>query len=391
MDSPRTNFLIVFTIWGAGLGAAAQFAKVSVIFDSLALRYGGDGPTGWLVSVVGIVGLIFGTTAGLMVERLGYRRVLVGGLALGAVLSAFEASLPAYPLMLAARMAEGASQLAIVVAGPVLIAQVTAARHTGFTMSLWASFFGVSFAATAMVAPGIVAAWGVPGLFGAHAAWLAVFAALLWPMLPADRPPEATGRVDGLIARHLDTYRSPFIAAPAYGFVFYTLMFVAMVTLLPLQVPPGLRGAVAEGMPLTAIAVSLTLGVWLLRFVPAVRLVQVGFAIAAAAALALWPLWGQGGAMVGAMMVLAGALGLVQGASFAAIAQLNPDASGRARAAGAIAQLGNLGTATGTPILTALIVGMGATGVLVFALPLSLAGLAMHQWMAARRRATGAI
>lgn len=391
MDSPRTNFLIVFTIWGAGLGAAAQFAKVSVIFDSLALRYGGDGPTGWLVSVVGIVGLIFGTTAGLMVERLGYRRVLVGGLALGAVLSAFEASLPAYPLMLAARVAEGASQLAIVVAGPVLIAQVTAARHTGFTMSLWASFFGVSFAATAMVAPGIVAAWGVPGLFGAHAAWLAVFAALLWPMLPADRPPEATGRADGLIARHLDTYRSPFIAAPAYGFVFYTLMFVAMVTLLPLQVPPGLRGAVAEGMPLTAIAVSLTLGVWLLRFVPAVRLVQVGFAIAAAAALALWPLWGQGDAMVGAMLVLAGALGLVQGASFAAIAQLNPDASGRARAAGAIAQLGNLGTATGTPILTALIVGMGATGVLVFALPLSLAGLAMHQWMAARRRATGAI
>ena len=34
----------------------------------------------------------------------------------------------------------------------------------------------------------------------------------------------------------------------------------------------------------------------------------------------------------------------------------------RAQAAGAVAQLGNLGTTTGTPLLSALILGFGSTG-----------------------------
>lgn len=388
-DAPRTRFLIVFAIWGAGLGAAAQFAKISVIFDQLAQGYGGATAASWLVSVVGIVGLIFGTTAGLLVARLGPRRVLVGGLLLGAVLSAFQAGMPGYGWMLASRVAEGASQLAIVVAGPVLIAEVTLPRHNGFTMSLWASFFGVSFALTAWIAPALVGAYGVSGLFAAHAAYMAVFAALLWPMLPADRPEQRDGPREGLLAQHLATYRSPWVAAPAAGFVFYTLMFVALVTLMPLQVPLALRGWVAEGMPLVAIAVSLTLGVQLLRWIAAVRLVQLGFALAAVSALALWLVWGHGAAMAAMLLALAGSLGLAQGGSFAAIAELNPAPEGRARAAGAIAQLGNLGTATGTPLLTALIAGQGAAGVLAFALPLSLGGLAAHQWMAWRRVRSG--
>lgn len=384
-DAPRTQFLIVFTVWGAGLGAAAQFAKISVIFASLAQIYGGATATAWLVSVVGIVGLIFGTTAGLLIERMGYRRVLIAGLILGAAMSAFQALMPAYSWFLASRIAEGASQLAIVVAGPVLIAQVTAPRHSGFAMSLWASFFGVAFALTAWIAPALVGAVGIPGLFLAHAAYLLVFAVLLWPMLPADRPAAPDPAGESLLRQHLTTYRSPWISAPAAGFVFYTLMFVALVTLMPLQVPEGARRWVAEGMPLVAIAISLTLGVQLLRWLPAVRLVQLGFGVAAAAAAVLWIVWGQSVPMIAALLVLAGALGLAQGGSFAAIPQLNDSAASRARASGAIAQLGNLGTATGTPILTALVAGQGALGVLLFTLPLSVAGIAAHSWMAARR------
>ena len=62
------------------------------------------------------------------------------------------------------------------------------------------------------------------------------------------------------------------------------------------------------------------------------------------------------------------ALGLVQGASFAAIPQLNPMPEDRARAAGAIAQLGNLGTTTGTPLLAWLVSQAGASGLALFVL-----------------------
>jgi nitrate/nitrite transporter NarK len=87
-----------------------------------------------------------------------------------------------------------------------------------------------------------------------------------------------------------------------------------------------------------------------------------------------------------AALILAAALGVVQGASFAAVAELNATDADRARAAGAIAQLGNLGTTTGTPILGALVAGLGPWGLAAMALPACAAGIAVHAWMARRRR-----
>lgn len=60
---------------------------------------------------------------------------------------------------------------------------------------------------------------------------------------------------------------------------------------------------------------------------------------------------GHGAARGGLCLGLAGALGIVQGASFASIPQLNASDADRVGAAGAIAQLGNLGTTSGTPLL----------------------------------------
>ena len=91
----------------------------------------------------------------------------------------------------------------------------------------------------------------------------------------------------GVLAEHLAIYASPFVAAPATGFVCYTITYVAVLTLLPGLASPGWGGFIGVAMPLVSIGVSLTLGVWLLGRMPAVRLVQVGFALAALAALGL--------------------------------------------------------------------------------------------------------
>ncbi len=166
-------------------------------------------------------------------------------------------------------------------------------------------------------------------------------------------------------------------------------MYVALLTLLPLQFAGPTRVLVATSMPLVSIAVSLTLGVWLLTFVRAVRLVQWGFAVAGIAALALWAGWPAATFSAVLALVLAGAMGLVQGASFAAIPQLNASQGDRAYAAGAIAQLGNLGTTTGTPMLAALIAGMGMAGVLIFVLPLAICGIGVTGWLSLRRARLG--
>lgn len=378
----------VLALWCAGLGAAAQFGKMSFAFDLFAARYPDHGPVGigLLVSVVGIVGLVFGTTAGLLVARIGPRRAIVSALALGAVMSAVQILPLPYVALFLTRGIEGFSHLAIVVVGPTLIAGLAPQRYQGLAMTLWSSFFGVTYALLAVVAPLLLAGGATGSLFGLHGLWMAGIALALRGLLPVD-PVTERHPMTGLVGQHLDIYASPRIAAPATGFVCYTALYVAILTLLPPLMPVALQAGVAAGMPLMSIAVSLTLGVWLLGRMTAVQLVQAGFAVGAVAALALWLGWGQGAAMLAASLTLAAAMGIVQGASFAAIPQLNDSALDRARASGAVAQLGNLGTTTGTPLLAWLITQAGPVGVAAFALPLCVAGIAIHALQARRRRA----
>lgn len=80
-----------------------------------------------------------------------------------AVVSLIQSSFPSYPVMMLTRVLEGVSHLAIVVVGPVAIAGIAPARHQGLAMTLWSSFFGVTYAVLALVAPGFVETYGAAG------------------------------------------------------------------------------------------------------------------------------------------------------------------------------------------------------------------------------------
>ncbi|WGV16889.1 MFS transporter [Fuscovulum ytuae] len=379
--------MTVFALWLAGLGSAAQFGKLSVSFDLMAARYPDYGAAGigLIVSIVGIVGLIFGTTAGLLVARIGPRRAIVAALALGAGVSALQVLPLPYAALIVTRVFEGISHLSIVVVGPTMIAGLAAPRYQGFAMTLWSSFFGVTYALLALFGPPLLAQGSIVPLFLTHAAWMAALALILRALLPPDPPAPSLTMGNGLIAQHLAIYASPRIAAPALGFVFYTALYVAVLTLLPPLFPEGERALVAAGMPIFSIVVSLTLGVWGLRYLTAVQMVQTGYALGVLATLVLWGGWGQGGLALVAAFGLAGAMGIVQGASFASIPELNQGAEDRARASGAVAQLGNVGTTTGTPVLALMIGAMGPMGLIAFCLPLCLCGIAAHGIQARRR------
>jgi MFS transporter, DHA1 family, inner membrane transport protein len=374
----------IFALWAAGLGAAAQFGKMSVAFPALEGLYAahlGVG-IGLMLSIVGVVGLVFGTTAGLLVAQIGPKRAIVAALAVGALVSALQASFPPYPVMLASRVVEGASHLAIVVVGPTMIAGLARQRFQGAAMTLWSSFFGVTYAVLFYFGPAMVLEQGPALLFYLHAGWMAAICLILALLLPKD--PKSVARPSGdLLAQHKAIYASPFVAAPAMGFACYTVTYVAVLTILPSLM--GARGGfIGVAMPLVSISVSLTLGVWLLQRLSAVKLVQAGFAVAAFAAAMLWVFWGQEIA-VGFALLVAASLGIVQGASFAGLAQLNPSATDRAGAAGAIAQLGNLGTTSGTPFLVWAVAQAGESGLALFLIFFSLLGIVIHAVQARRR------
>lgn len=350
---------MVLALWAAGLGAAGQFAKVGVMLDQLQGVYPEAGTSvGFLVSVLSFLGCLLGLVAGMIVARVGYRTVLLGCLALGAGLSLYQASLPPFPLMLVSRLLEGMSHLGIVVAAPTFIAQLAAGRMQATAMTLWGTFFGVAFAIVAVGGVPLVAAYGLPALFLAHAGWMAVMGGLLFVWLPKDMMEKDTGhRFDlmSVLKLHGEVFTSPFLAAPAWGWLFYTLTYVSLVSILPGTVPEGDRVFVAAFMPLAGIVGALTLGVFLLRRLPAVVVTLIGFAATLAMALLLVVL--PGNAILCVVMFLS--TGLIQAGSFASVPQLNADAVHRAHSNGAMAQMGNVGNLLGTPILLSLLAAGG--------------------------------
>ncbi|KMK66492.1 MFS transporter [Puniceibacterium sp. IMCC21224] len=382
---PRATFFVILALWGAGLGAAGQFAKISVAFPALALIYPQAGASlGFAVSLLSLVGLLLGVVAGMIVARLGYRRMLLSGLMLGAALSMLQALLPPLPVFLLSRLAEGLSHLVIVVAAPTLIAELAPDRWRAGAMTLWSSFFGVAYGLAAWLGLPLIDQFGPGALLAVHGGYMALMALLLWSVLPVRSlatPQPLPGWRD-ILRQHGTIYQSPRIGAAGLGWLCYTLTFVSLLTVLPMvlgpQAPPWLTGV----LPLTSIAVSLVLVAPLLRVVPAVPVVIAGFALSALGTLLVWSLPGA----LWPPILLFGALALVQAASFAAIPQLNDTPSARALANGAVAQMGNMGNLAGTPVLLAALALAGPGGGLAFIFLSYACGLALHVWLARRRR-----
>ena len=381
------SWSLIFALWGAGLGAAMQYAKFAVIFDLLGGIYPEAGAAlGWLVSLIGIVGIVLGAVAAMLVARLRFRRALLAALWLGAGVSLAQALLPPLPVMLALRLLEGASHLGLVVAAPTLIAQIATDAQRGRALTLWGTFFGVAFAAMAWFGRPFAETLGVPALFAAHAAFMAAFALYLSPRLKRlpDEGQAPAFSLGSVLALHVSIYRSAHISAPAVGWLFYTFCFVSILTVLPPYLEAPVRGLVIGAMPIVSIAVSMTLGIVLLRKISAVEIVIIGFACSALCMFWLWLMPAQ----IFACLALAAAMGLIQGASFAAVPQLNTSSTAQAQANGAMAQLGNLGNTLGTPVMALALASFGCASMPVIAGAVFVAGLILHVFLEGLRRKT---
>ena len=389
---PKTrSFLpLVLLLWIAGLLAAMQFAKIAVPFAEVRTLY----PLaverhGWLLSLVSLVGAMMGIVAGSLVGRIGAKRMLLSGLAVGGLTSLWQATGLDFNAMLLSRIVEGASHLAIVVAAPTLIVAVAPKPWQGAAMALWSTFFGVGFALLAMVAPTIVDSVGPKALFVAHGFAMVAITLTLAAALgrsSSDQNPLGNKRgaarsrntertkIATMFSAHVRAYSSPSIAIPAIGWLFYTLTFVALLAIIPDLLPSGGAQATATAMPLISIAVSLLAVPLLIRHLGASGVVVLGFTLAIGM-LAL-PLLGAG--LPTSAITLFAALGLVQGASFATVPELNREPTTQALAYGAMAQTGNVGNLLGTPLLLSLLSHGGNEILFPAVAMLYLAGIAVH-------------
>ncbi|MBM1219293.1 MFS transporter [Ponticoccus sp. SC2-23] len=354
----RTNWRLIWALYAAGLLAGAQFAKIALTLEALSAQWPGA-PVTIAVSALSIMGIIFGVAAGVIAALFGPARVLLTGLFAAAVLSALQAFLPPFWMFLGLRLVEGAAHLAIVVAAPALIAGAAIGPDRPVAMGLWGTFFGVSFALTAAVASVLTE----PGpLYLAHAA--AMLAVLIWLRPQLSRGFDGVRERLDFWRRHIDIYGDVRRIAPGLCFVFHTVLFLGVLTFLPRFV----GGWTAPFLPLVAIIGTFAAGVLSRRIAPW-RVTVWGYLLSAAG-LGLLTLCPEAWRGIAAMPVMV-ILGIAPGSAFANVTALNHEAGDQARATGAMAQLGNVGTALSVPLF-ATVLWAGLPGLVVLAAALSL-------------------
>jgi len=385
-NTPKYPIPVILLIWLAGLGAAAQFGKLAVSLPALRVLYDvSEVQLGFLMSSVGMVGLLFGVVSGVIVNRAGPRKMLIWGLVISGGIGLIQAVIPSYPVMLATRLIEDAAHLVIVVAAPVLVAQYASDRLRPAFMTLWGAFFGVSYAIIAVIADPVIAAFGISGLILGHGVYLIGVGLILWAVLPktirTQDAPTSLSFADW-ISVHVRIYTSPWLAASALGFVWYTMMYIALLAYLPDYMTPSERAVASGLMPLLSITVSLTLGVWLLSQMTGVRVVQWGFALMGMAGflIILSPT-----SIFWASLIVVGVSGIIPAGFFSSLSELNTSVQDRSYAMGAMAQMGNVGTTTGAPLLAALLAKDNPTAFTIFVGVLSAIGFCVVAWLSYRR------
>lgn len=346
-SQPRSDWFLILLVFVIGLNAAAQVIKISLTLHPLSIEFNRSLPEiSILVSLVGLISILFGLVTGNIVATFGARRVMLIALLIGAFTSLLEALLPQFLLMSILRLIEGFSHLALVVAAPAMLAHVANDRDRPIAMALWATFFGMAFAIGTVIVPKLLAWGGLQLLFASHGFFLLILTVLLAWRAPYSKKMSLNLK---FLSTHFTTYSTPELCTPGLGFVFYTFIYVAFLTFLPDVVS---HQSWQFWLPLLSLTATLLAG-WLARFLNVLTIsltgfsmiVAGGFAVLANFELAIWIMF------IG--------LGLVPAAQFAMIPVLNVSEADRAIASGAIAQMGNIGTASGTPVFAILIVWGG--------------------------------
>ncbi|WP_329377083.1 MFS transporter [Streptomyces sp. NBC_01716] len=363
----------VSVVLSAGVAAAVSLGKFSPFLDQVR-----DGfhlsltGAGWLTSSVTVVAAVAATTVGRWAGAGRSRSALALGLVTiglsGLGTSVFANA--AWQLFLA-RLLEAVGYVAIMVAGPALLAQVLDVALRKWALALWGMCIPAGLAAAA--AGGLMTGVGWRGWLVVPAVASLLLAAAVYrgaPLraaVPGVDPVSGGADFEEGAAESESTAR---LGAPVWllasGFALVSMVGLAVVTLLPAfltseqNLPRGRAGALTSVVAAASIVGSVVAGLLAQRgvraqplFVSALLMPFLG------AGVFLGPTWL-------ACFVAAGLLMIVNGIVVAAVFSALPSVagiSGAGMAAGMVTQIGSLGTLLGPPLFGAAkdLVGWWAT------------------------------
>jgi predicted MFS family arabinose efflux permease len=252
----HTHWGVVSVVVGSGLVTALQVGKTAIATPMLQADMGLDlAAAGWLTGIFAVLGLVGGIPAGTLVARAGDRRMLILGLGAIVLGSVIGATAPGYTVLLASRVLEGFGFLLVTVAGPAILSRVVSSGQRDLAFALWSCFMPAGMALAMLAGPLFsdwrTLWWGNAGL--AAAAIVAGLAAV----------PAASARVsiswrsaasDGL---RVLTSKEPVLLAAC--FAFYSLMFFALFSFLPVLLMEQMAVAHSTAGLLSALATGVNI------------------------------------------------------------------------------------------------------------------------------------
>lgn len=363
----KTRWGMVFLAVAAGMMAAAHLGKVPPVLPLIRDELGLDLVLGgWVVSIFAATAMMLGIFAGTVVDGLGYRRVILAGLAavsLGSVAGGFATNGAA---LLASRCLEGLGFLAVMVAGPILIARSAFGAERRLALGIWGGSVPAGVAVMMLVSP-LIADWG-----GWRTLWFVVAAASLGCLAftAAATAPEtrsvAPAPGGGTVARNLRlTLARPGLWLLAIAFGLNTVMWVGLIVWLPsfLIEERGLGAGTAAALSALVVAVSVAgnvLAGWLLhrgwaRWI----IVAANGAAMGLAALGIFSEAFPDGVRYGLCLVFSAFGSMVPAAVLAGAPVHAPSPSQLGTANGLLIQGANIGVFLGPPIVGAMVARTG--------------------------------
>jgi predicted MFS family arabinose efflux permease len=361
MEREKTNWFVIIILWFAGISAAMQFAKFSYAFIYLKDLYNvGHFWMGLSLSVVALIGLIFGLTISIYISKIGQSKILLLSLLLSAVLSLLQALfIQSFPLIFVTRILEGISHLGILVTAPILIISLSAKKHQSIAMGLWSSFFGVSFFITPLIGRPIMemfaanVMYSVDALFLLHAAISLLLFIVLFFLIRKIKIPHIENKKESFLAVHKKVYSDWKEVSPGILFFFHTFMFIALFTFLPgFAGDEKTRHFLLIVLPLLSIAGTFAEGIISQYFMLPSRLNMCAYIALVVLILIIKFSLDNVTVFIVASMILLFFSGIIQGSVFSIIPSLSSSADEQTNENGAVAQLGNLGSIMGAPVIS---------------------------------------
>jgi MFS transporter, DHA1 family, inner membrane transport protein len=166
---------------GGGVISAWQVGKVPVALDMIRTDLALDlAAASWLLSAFAFIGAVAGAPIGLVIDRVGAKRMMIAGLLLQGLASEAGSVATNEFVLGATRVMEGLGFLGVVVAAPALIVTLASPGDRERAMALWATFMPAGMGSIMLAAPLLDALtwrgfWMLIGL--AHIAYVAAIVA----------------------------------------------------------------------------------------------------------------------------------------------------------------------------------------------------------------------